>query len=225
MQLVDGLPVFYGIPFTLVDTSPAKRQQFPRQPTVFTAYASESDNGACAFAARRARARMLHPQPRAHARRRRAGTYPFPLDAPIEGAYPGCNPATCRGDRHVLALDNATCLLHEGFDCRAPRSNAGAWTCSNGAFFNMSNPRLPSRPLGWTSADAAGARLRTHSLACMHCMHQTVPPCPRRPADLSRPCQGGRDTGGCNQGAPMSLAQGLAALVHLSCATAHAHAR
>jgi hypothetical protein len=30
------------------------------------------------------------------------------------------------------------------------------WSCANGAAFNLSNPLLPQRPLGWTSADAAG---------------------------------------------------------------------
>ena len=32
----------------------------------------------------------------------------------------------------------------------------GPWHCANGAAFNLSNPLLPQRPLGWTSADAAG---------------------------------------------------------------------
>jgi hypothetical protein len=30
------------------------------------------------------------------------------------------------------------------------------WSCANGAAFNLSHPLLPQRPLGWTSADAAG---------------------------------------------------------------------
>ena len=34
--------------------------------------------------------------------------------------------------------------------------NAAPWSCANGAAFNLSNPILPQRPLGWTSGDAAG---------------------------------------------------------------------
>ncbi len=41
------------------------------------------------------------------------GHYPIPANASIEGAYQGCPPATCPGDRHVIVLDNATCLLYE----------------------------------------------------------------------------------------------------------------
>ncbi len=54
-----------------------------------------------------------------------SGTYPFPLRASIEGAYPGCPPSQCPGDRHVLAVDNYTCLLYEGYSCRAPSSLRG----------------------------------------------------------------------------------------------------
>lgn len=41
------------------------------------------------------------------------GPYPIPANASIEGAYPGCPVSTCLGDRHVVVLDNATCLLYE----------------------------------------------------------------------------------------------------------------
>lgn len=37
-----------------------------------------------------------------------------------------------------------------------PFATTGAWTCSNGAIFNLSSPATVQRPLGWTSADAAG---------------------------------------------------------------------
>lgn len=57
-----------------------------------------------------------------------AGTYPFPRNALIEGAYLGCPTEQCSGDRHVLAIDNYTCLLYEGYHCRAPSSNAGMLT-------------------------------------------------------------------------------------------------
>lgn len=38
----------------------------------------------------------------------------------------------------------------------AAHLTAGAWTCDSGAIFNMSSPKIVQRPLGWTSADAAG---------------------------------------------------------------------
>lgn len=49
-----------------------------------------------------------------------AGTYPFPLDAPIEGAYAGCAASTCDGDRHVLVIDRRDCTLYEAWACRDP---------------------------------------------------------------------------------------------------------
>ncbi len=33
-----------------------------------------------------------------------AGLYPFPADAPVEGAYAGCPESVCGGDRHVLVV-------------------------------------------------------------------------------------------------------------------------
>jgi hypothetical protein len=73
------------------------------------------------------------------------GPYPFPADAPVEGG------AASAGDRHVIAIDPATCKLYEGFACRLA---APAWACDSGAIFDLrSNAQ---RPLGWTSADAAG---------------------------------------------------------------------
>ncbi len=80
------------------------------------------------------------------------GPYPFPDNAPIEGAPPGCPPANCNGDRHVLVVDTVNCLVYETWKSF---KNAGAgWTAANGAVFNLTSAAL--RPLGWTSADAAG---------------------------------------------------------------------
>jgi len=56
----------------------------------------------------------------------------------------------------VLAVDNYTCTLYEAWKCEAPADASSPWRCANGAAFNLSNPLLPQRPLGWTSADAAG---------------------------------------------------------------------
>ncbi len=73
------------------------------------------------------------------------GPFPVPLDAPIEaGAGSG-------GDRHVLVVRSGTCELFELY--RSFRSGAG-WIADSGARFDLSSNAL--RPLGWTSADAAG---------------------------------------------------------------------
>ncbi|HEY4333128.1 MAG TPA: hypothetical protein VGM78_11185 [Ilumatobacteraceae bacterium] len=71
------------------------------------------------------------------------GPMPIPLDAPIEGGGDG--------DSHVLVLQQGTCRLFELYD--AQRTGDG-WSAYSGAEFNLSTNAL--RPLGWTSADAAG---------------------------------------------------------------------
>lgn len=69
------------------------------------------------------------------------GPYPIPLNAPIEGG----------SDRHVLAVDRDDCVLYEMFNAT---SLSTRWQASNGARWDLrSNAR---RPIGWTSADAAG---------------------------------------------------------------------
>lgn len=67
--------------------------------------------------------------------------YPIPARPRIE-----------RGsDRHILIVDRDRCRLYELF---AARKVAGRWTAGSGAIFNLRSNKL--RPLGWTSADAAG---------------------------------------------------------------------
>ncbi len=73
------------------------------------------------------------------------GPFPVPLDAPIEGGD------GASGDRHVLVVRSGTCELFELY--RAFRSGGG-WAADSGARFNLTSNDL--RPLGWTSADAAG---------------------------------------------------------------------
>lgn len=73
------------------------------------------------------------------------GPFPVPLDAPVEGG------AGADGDRHVLVVRSGTCELFELY--RAFRSEAG-WVADSGARFDLSSNDL--RPIGWTSADAAG---------------------------------------------------------------------
>jgi hypothetical protein len=69
------------------------------------------------------------------------GPYPIPLQAPVEGG----------SDRHVLTVDRDNCVLYELFN--ASRSGSG-WAASNGAKWDLRSNAL--RPIGWTSADAAG---------------------------------------------------------------------
>lgn len=73
------------------------------------------------------------------------GPFPVPLDAPVEGG-PGAT-----GDRHVLVVQQGTCRLFELFVAR--REGAG-WAADSGARWNLTTGEL--RPIGWTSADAAG---------------------------------------------------------------------
>jgi hypothetical protein len=74
------------------------------------------------------------------------GPYPIPPNAPIEGGANGT------GDRHVIAVDMTGCVLYELFNAW-PQPN-GSWEASSGATFDMRSNNL--RPIGWTSADAAG---------------------------------------------------------------------
>ena len=75
------------------------------------------------------------------------GPYPIPPDAPIEGGPNG------EGDRHVLVVDRDHGKLYELFNAR-PEQNGRSWSASSGAIFDFD--KSPARPLGWTSADAAG---------------------------------------------------------------------
>ena len=79
-------------------------------------------------------------------RRKRPGSLPDPLDAPIEGG------PSSDGDRHVLVLDVDHQVLYELY-AAYPQSD-GSWQAGSGAVFNLGSNAL--RPDGWTSADAAG---------------------------------------------------------------------
>jgi hypothetical protein len=54
-------------------------------------------------------------------------------------------------DRHALLVDRSRCRLYELF---ALRRENGRWHAGSGATWNLRKPKL--RPVGWTSADAAG---------------------------------------------------------------------
>jgi hypothetical protein len=73
------------------------------------------------------------------------GPFPIPQTAPIEGG------PSATGDRHVIAVQQGTCELFELF---AARISGAGWVAESGARFNLRSNAL--RPLGWTSADAAG---------------------------------------------------------------------
>jgi hypothetical protein len=73
------------------------------------------------------------------------GPYPIPGTAPIEGG------AASTGDRHVLVLQQGSCHLYE---LGRAFWKTNHWNADVGVNFDMKSNAL--RPLGWTSADAAG---------------------------------------------------------------------
>jgi hypothetical protein len=74
------------------------------------------------------------------------GPYPVPPGAAIEGGG-----KRGHGDKHVLVVQEGSCMLYELY--KASRHGAG-WKAASGAVFNLRSNAL--RPEGWTSADAAG---------------------------------------------------------------------
>ena len=75
------------------------------------------------------------------------GPYPIPPDAPIEGG------PSSSGDRHVLVVDRDACRLWELYSAY-PQGGGTSWTAGSGATWDLRSNAM--RPLGWTSADAAG---------------------------------------------------------------------
>ena len=65
--------------------------------------------------------------------------------APIEGG------PDSEGDRHILMVDVDNAMLYELFHCFKTEDG---WRAGSGAIFDLTSNDL--RPLGWTSADAAG---------------------------------------------------------------------
>ena len=101
------------------------------------------------------------------------GPYPVPSNAPIEGG------PTASGDRHVIVVDPADCMLYEMF--YAFPNGDGTWRAANGARYDLRSNAL--RPAGWTSADAAGLPIyaglvRYHEVAAgviRHAIRFTAP--------------------------------------------------
>lgn len=69
------------------------------------------------------------------------GPYPIPRRPKIEGG----------SDRHMLIVDRDNCVLYELY---AARKTSTGWKAGSGAIWSLTSNAL--RPLGWTSADAAG---------------------------------------------------------------------
>lgn len=69
------------------------------------------------------------------------GPYPIPANVPVEAG----------SDRHVLVLRQTECKLYELY--HAQYSGPG-WNADSGAVWDLRSNAL--RPIGWTSADAAG---------------------------------------------------------------------
>jgi len=74
------------------------------------------------------------------------GPMPIPANAPIEGG------SSSTGDRHVLVLNNANCVLYELYNA-SPNSD-GSWNADSTAVWDLLGNE--QRPYTWTSADAAG---------------------------------------------------------------------
>ena len=70
------------------------------------------------------------------------GPYPIPSNAPIEAGT----------DAHVLVVRQGECKLYETY--ATSYSPGAGWEAASGAVFDLRSNAL--RPLGWTSADAAG---------------------------------------------------------------------
>jgi len=74
------------------------------------------------------------------------GPYPIPDNPKIEGA-----PGATDGDRHILLIERDRWVLYELWNSE---KTAAGWTAGSGAIFDLKTN--PHRPIGWTSADAAG---------------------------------------------------------------------
>ncbi len=76
------------------------------------------------------------------------GPFPAPGGAPVEGGK------RSDGDRHVLVLDRARCVLYELYRAFFKRGGSPHWNADSGARWDLRS--TAGRPDSWTSADAAG---------------------------------------------------------------------
>lgn len=94
------------------------------------------------------------------------GRYPIPPTAPIEGG------AGAGGDRHVLVIDTDNCVLYETYRSFYQGGAQQAWDADSGAIWSLNSNAL--RPLGWTSADAAGLPIFPGLARCDEAMTGTI---------------------------------------------------
>jgi hypothetical protein len=78
---------------------------------------------------------------------------PYPLPDPASAQIEGGTPQACDGDCHFLVVQDGACHLYEGYACLY---HSDGWHCSNGAAWDLSRVSFGQRPVGYTSADAAG---------------------------------------------------------------------
>jgi hypothetical protein len=132
----------YGIPYEVVPSSQAL------QDVDFTRYADESDPGPMGW---------IGTNPITASAAMGETMWPFFTGMKIEGnPAAGGTPGSLPGDQHGVVLQQGSsasnCVSYEAWNCV---SGGGApFQCANGAVFSLGSNAL--RPLGWTSADAAG---------------------------------------------------------------------
>jgi hypothetical protein len=76
------------------------------------------------------------------------GPFPVPKNAPVEGGR------RSDGDRHVLVVDRAGCMLYELYRAFFVAKPHPHWNADSGVGWNLRS--TDRRPDSWTSADAAG---------------------------------------------------------------------
>jgi hypothetical protein len=136
----DFTPDGYGIPYNVVPASGADLD------TEFTLYPSESDPGPGGW---------IGADPVDSGASTGETGWPFFVGMHIEGnPAAGGTPGNLPGDQHgiVLQQGSSSCTAYEAWNCVV--ASSPPFQCANGAVFHLDSNAL--RPLGWTSADAAG---------------------------------------------------------------------
>jgi hypothetical protein len=129
-QSSPGSTDVYGFPFAVVLGTQ------PRLEVTFDLYPDESDGVGQAF-------------------------YPIPMEAAtqpywVEGGPAGSVDLRSSQDRHLLIVDRDDRYLYELYDVWFDSAH-DQWHAGSGAFWDMKTDAV--RPLGWTSADAAGLQI------------------------------------------------------------------
>jgi len=129
-QVSPGSTDVYGIPFAVVLGTQ------PRVTVIFDLYSSQSDGVGQNF-------------------------YPIPIEAEtqpywIEGGPAGNVDLRGAQDRHLLVVDRDNDSLYELYNVWFDGGH-NQWHAGSGAFWDMKTNN--TRPLGWTSADAAGLQI------------------------------------------------------------------